>query len=323
MIKCKKCGRENDDSFFYCIDCGNELLKENKPIKKPPPSESKTNKKPSSTITRAAVSKTPEKTQSCPHCRAVVSTDSIFCTECGLRLDQPISKGRTVFMHQATQAEERELKVRLVLIKPDGTEAESYTMRGGKMTIGQTGQTISFPNDPYVSTAHAEISFQSNKLTIKDLDSTNGVYWKITDQTQIYPGAYFRIGRQLLRLELPGECRTHRTKSDLNDDSRYWAGPPSQPWARLVQVLDEGKIGEIHLLMEPEILIGREEGEVRFALDPFISSRHTTLKNDQGNCYLYDLDSSNGTYLRIQEPKMLVHQDRIQVGNQVLKIDIE
>jgi len=25
MLKCSKCGRENDDSFTFCLDCGNPL----------------------------------------------------------------------------------------------------------------------------------------------------------------------------------------------------------------------------------------------------------------------------------------------------------
>ena len=81
---------------------------------------------------------------------------------------------------------------------------------------------------------------------------------------------------------------------------------------------------DMHLypLTQPELIIGREEGEVRFPEDGFISSRHCMLINKGGDCYLRDLGSSNGTYLRIRKSHALKSDDRVQIGNQVLKISI-
>ncbi|MBW1871542.1 MAG: FHA domain-containing protein, partial [Deltaproteobacteria bacterium] len=101
-----------------------------------------------------------------------------------------------------------------------------------------------------------------------------------------------------------------------------WGSPPPKVWARLVQVLEGGKIGEIHLLTQAEVIIGREDGEIRFPEDGFISSRHCLLRNKDGDCFIRDLGSSNGTYLRIRDSQELVNDDRIQIGNQVLKVDI-
>ena len=179
-----------------------------------------------------------------------------------------------------------------------------------------------FPKDPYISPRHADLVFKDEKLTITDLDSLNGIYYRMTGEVQIYPGTYFRIGRQLLRLEVPGDFQQMNIEAPQGDDSTFWGSPPPQVWARLVQVLEGGKIGEIHLLTQPELIIGREEGEVRFPEDGFISSRHCMLINKGGDCYLRDLGSSNGTYLRIRKSHALKSDDRVQIGNQVLKISI-
>jgi pSer/pThr/pTyr-binding forkhead associated (FHA) protein len=181
---------------------------------------------------------------------------------------------------------------------------------------------IMFPKDPFISPRHAEILFQDNRLTIVDLDSLNGVFRKMTDETQIFPGTYFRIGRQLLRLEVPGDVQPLSVPPPEGDDSMFWGSPIPQVWSRLVQVLEGGKIGTIHLLTQAEVMLGREEGEIRFPDDGFVSSRHCLLVNKEGNCTLRDLGSSNGTYLRIPKSHELVHQDHIQIGNQVLKIDL-
>jgi pSer/pThr/pTyr-binding forkhead associated (FHA) protein len=226
-----------------------------------------------------------------------------------------------MFMHQASPEAVQKPRARLVLIKPDGSEGTVFSL-AEKTAIGRTQGVIMFPKDPYISPRHAEIQFKDGQLHIQDLDSLNGVYRRMTSEERIVPGTYFRIGRQLLRLEVPGEFQDLPTQAAEGDDSQFWGSPSPHVWARLVQVLEGGKIGEIHLLTQAEVIIGRVDGEVRFPEDAFISSRHCQLVNREGDCCLEDLGSSNGTYLRIPGEHALQHGDRIQIGNQVLRLDI-
>ncbi len=159
-------------------------------------------------------------------------------------------------------------------------------------------------------------------MTVVDLQSLNGVYHRMKTETQINPGTCFRIGRQLLRLEAPAEFQQMPFDKPENDDSTFWGSPPPEIWARLGTVLAGGNIGEIHLLTQAQVFIGREEGDIKFPEDGFVSSRHCVVENKDGACFLRDLGSSNGTYLRIVDHCSLDHDDRIQIGNQVLKIDI-
>jgi pSer/pThr/pTyr-binding forkhead associated (FHA) protein len=232
------------------------------------------------------------------------------------------TKGRTMFMHVATEAVEQKKKARMILVKPDGSEGTVFNLAAEKTTLGRSEGTIQFPKDPYISPRHASILFKDEQLTIVDLQSLNGIYRRMTTETNIAPATYFRVGRQLLRLEAPAEYQQMPFESPEGDDSKFWGSPPPQIWARLVQVLEGGKIGEIHLLTEAEVIIGREEGVIRFPEDGFVSSRHCKLVNREGACFLMDFGSSNGTYVRIEDHCSLDHGDRIQIGNQVLKVDI-
>jgi pSer/pThr/pTyr-binding forkhead associated (FHA) protein len=47
------------------------------------------------------------------------------------------------------------------------------------------------------------------------------------------------------------------------------------------------------------------------------------LANREGDCFLRDLGSSNGTFLRVQKSQPLTANDRIQIGTQVLRIDLD
>ncbi|MBW2703428.1 MAG: FHA domain-containing protein [Deltaproteobacteria bacterium] len=227
-----------------------------------------------------------------------------------------------MFMHVATPSVEKSRRARLVLIKPDGREGTVFNL-APKTIIGRTHGSIMFPKDPYIGPRHAELVFDDQGLRIQDLDSLNGIYRKMTEEERIIPGTYFRVGRQLLRLEVPGEFQRMDFKPVEGDDSQFWGSPPPRVWARLVQVLEGGRIGEIHLLTQAEVTIGRSDGEVRFPEDGFISSRHCRLLNKDGDCYLEDLSSSNGTYLRIQGTHVLDSGNHIQIGNQVLRAEIE
>ncbi|MBN2497414.1 MAG: FHA domain-containing protein, partial [Deltaproteobacteria bacterium] len=258
----------------------------------------------------------------CPSCGTAIKPDDAFCASCGHNLKEAPKGGSTMFMHTASPDAEVKKRARLVLIKPDGSEGTVFTL-AEKTTIGRSQGTIMFPKDPYISPRHAELQYADGKLRILDLTSLNGVYRRMTGQEPIVPGTYFRIGRQLLRLEVPGEFQPLQFKKAEGDDATFWGSPPPQIWARLVQVLEGGKIGEIHLLSLAEVTIGREDGSVRFPEDGFISSRHCMLLNRDGDCMLRDLDSSNGTYLRIQGHHDLAEGDRIQIGNQVLRVEID
>jgi len=356
MIKCSKCGRENDDSFTFCLDCGtglqpgtDEAAKDTAPTAQPAPKEAApaTEPKPAAPAPKPAVPAAEPKPAApaaepkpaapaseskpaaaeaeateCPKCGGKLLADDTFCSSCGHRVGEETAKGRTQFMHVATPDIANKPRARLILVKPDGTEGTVFNLAAEKTTIGRTHGIIMFPKDPYISPRHADLVFKEGELSVTDLDSLNGIYYRMTGEEQIFPGTYFRIGRQLLRLEVPGDFQQMNIEAPQGDDSTFWGSPPPQVWARLVQVLEGGKIGEIHLLTQPELIIGREDGEVRFPEDGFISSRHCMLINKDGDCHLRDLGSSNGTYLRIRKTQKLKTDDRVQIGNQVLKINI-
>lgn len=70
--------------------------------------------------------------------------------------------------------------------------------------------------------------------------------------------------------------------------------------------------------LEGEVVIGRDEGGLRFPADKAMSGRHARLRVDAGTCVLEDDDSRNGTALngtRVRA-EVLCHGDRIRMGNQ-------
>jgi len=76
-------------------------------------------------------------------------------------------------------------------------------------------------------------------------------------------------------------------------------------------------------LGEQAILIGRADDSTLVLTDDFASSRHARLTNRNGQWYVEDLGSTNGTYLdqqRVQGPLLVSPGQPIRIGQTVLEL---
>lgn len=70
--------------------------------------------------------------------------------------------------------------------------------------------------------------------------------------------------------------------------------------------------------IQDEITLGRHNSNDIYIKDPFVSKEHFRIVEDEGEYYLEDLDSANGTYLnkeRVEDVVKLFNGDTIRVGN--------
>ena len=78
-----------------------------------------------------------------------------------------------------------------------------------------------------------------------------------------------------------------------------FGSPPREPWGRLIQLVPSGGYRDVRHLAGDEIVLGREEGDIVFRDDAFMSRRHAAVTWDGRAAQLTDLGSSNGTFVRI------------------------
>jgi len=145
---------------------------------------------------------------------------------------------------------------------------------------------------------------------------------RITRPEAVFPGDRFLLGHHLLRLEnIPPEGR----EPELGADGVRGFGTPLQPaWGRLRLIGPGGAEAETHYLRHPQVLFGRELGDIVFPADPFVSWQHAQLSMElrEGgmSVTLTDLRSANGTYLRAREDVMLQPGDMFRVGDQIFRV---
>jgi pSer/pThr/pTyr-binding forkhead associated (FHA) protein len=87
-----------------------------------------------------------------------------------------------------------------------------------------------------------------------------------------------------------------------------------------ISMLDaEGNVSRTVTMEGPEATIGRADGEIRFSDDVFMSPVHASIAFRDGQLFVRDLGSRNGTWLYALEPYKLQDGDTILVGSQLLR----
>jgi pSer/pThr/pTyr-binding forkhead associated (FHA) protein len=87
-----------------------------------------------------------------------------------------------------------------------------------------------------------------------------------------------------------------------------------------IAILDaDGNVARTVTMEGPEATIGRADGEIRLCDDVFLSPVHASIAWRDGQLFVRDLGSRNGTWLYQLEPYKLQDGDTILVGSQLIR----
>ena len=206
------------------------------------------------------------------------------------------------------------LRGRLVLLRRDGSDGETITMTGeSSFDIGRSEGGRTFPDDVYMATRHARFILQGGGVRVRSLDQTNGVLIQIREPFELQSGDVFYMGRELLRFEmLPSEERD--PPPVFEHGVRLFGTTPRESWGRLRQLTSTGTTRDLWHLCRSEVRIGREEGDIVFPDDEFMSRRHAVVTRHGNRVRIEDQHSSNGTYVRLRGDRELQASDVLRIG---------
>jgi pSer/pThr/pTyr-binding forkhead associated (FHA) protein len=208
----------------------------------------------------------------------------------------------------------------LVAVNRDGTDGATVEVTGETFDIGRTDGSLNFAEDPYLAPRHARLLTAGGKVTLRPIDSVNGVYLRVHGANDLAPGDQFLVGKELLRYE-PLAAEERDPPSLVEHGVRFFGSSPREAWGRLRQLTVSGTTRDIWHLVRPELVLGREEGDVTFPDDEFMSRRHAAVKRVGAKAKLEDLNSSNGTYLRIRGDRELKPGDILRMGDQLMRFE--
>lgn len=256
----------------------------------------------------------------CPSCNKPVEAGHLFCKSCGTRMDQPPQPAEaSVAVDQRTHVTAARMG-KLVLIRADRTDGSMFPLYEGVNSFGRDDTDISFPQDDFLAPRHLDVHVEPGRVRIHPYPTVNGTFYRIRSAVHLASGDQFRIGQQLLQIELADAIAEM-----LNEDGLEPVGAalPGQVWGRLLVLVGPDTVASAFLLSGDEIVLGRETGHITFPRDGYVSGRHAALRRShEGTVSLVDLGSSNGTYYRTKGETMLASGDMLLAGQQLFRVQL-
>jgi pSer/pThr/pTyr-binding forkhead associated (FHA) protein len=299
----------------------------------------------------------PASTVACPRCGTQTPLGFAFCQQCGFqmqptpaeparpsapqiaphlspKLDTPIDPhAGTLAQDEPSPAVQRAQAGAprpqpsaawgtAVLVNRDGSDGQRFPLAGEYLLVGRAGADIAFDEDRFLARQHARIERAGDgAVTIQPMDTLNGVFRKADAPVALVDGMTILVGREVLRYE-----RVEAEESKIHPLVRHgvalFGSPPREPWGRFVQLVPSGGHRDVRHLSGEEIVLGREEGDIVFRDDAFMSRRHAAVTWDGQRALITDLGSSNGTFVRIAGSTALRHGDHVRMGDQLLRIEL-
>lgn len=322
MNICQRCGKENQAHYKFCLGCGAPMPESSAGAKEAPIKIEQTSKKnewvsapmaaapvpheptaPGANNPKASTSKI-----TCPKCNAENEPNFKFCSSCGASLVASIKPP------VETKSEDTVSSL-LMQVKPDGSIGETMPLKHG-LTIGRTA-TGPFVSDMFLSPKHATFSVQGKKVSVKDENSLNGVYYRLQaeEAVELKPGAVFRIGQEILRFDTLSEG-TKKNNVEVHGSVREPA------LGKVSLVIGRQSVGNAFVIPKEGCHLGRERGNLLFPEDGYVSGLHCRIFHDGKSVKLMDLGSSNGTFMRIANDFNVSDGTLLLMGQQLLKVQL-
>lgn len=251
----------------------------------------------------------------CRSCGAVCPRTNKYCGFCAAYLGNFTSK------RQFTDVELNNinLDIALICINEDSSDGVRIPLKFNETILGRSGDSR-FPSDAFLSPRHCRLLVEGRQLFVEDLDSLNGTFIRVRSEIKLQPGDCFLAGRQLLRFERFEQVVSNKARSV--DGTRYMGSPSYGGDFKLVQIGVGNITQNVYCLSEGGAIFGRETGDIIFNRDRFMSGRHAQIyPREDGNYYLLDLNSSNGTWMKLNGKTQLNHGDLIFLGQQLFRIE--
>jgi pSer/pThr/pTyr-binding forkhead associated (FHA) protein len=339
-VTCTYCGRDNEAGAQFCIDCG-------KPLGKPSGIKAAAAVWSARGVHQAGHEAVAPEVGACPFCGAHANEGLPFCPQCGRRLTAPgsgpscarcaspltpdtrfcatcgapFTEASQGLVRTSPSGHRTGGTITLVLLDETGTVMRRFDGRGAAVTIGRQEGDLRFPDDPFLSPLHAKISWERDRLVVRDLGSRNGTWVYLRAPHLLADGDLLLIGSQVIRFRRLGYPGPHAPDADAT--KRMGSLIPSADIASLTQLRSDGSARDV-LQLSPgrDVQIGRERGDWTFPYDPSMSAVHATVRSEDADFVVIDANSRNGVALSARGDVALRHESRVLVGDKLLRVEL-
>ncbi len=180
-----------------------------------------------------------------------------------------------------------------------GTPVDAAVVPRGQMLDVGRGCAGPWAGDVYLDDLHARLLTDVHGVRIIDPGSRGGVWLRQSGPAWLRDGDWFRVGEQFF-------C--------------YDAPTVAEPYGRLHLIDRELRFGpgiEIHGVT----VMGRDASDVVLMHDPFVSAQHCRILPRDDGAVLEDLDSSNGTWVRLRNGDLIPFGAVVAIGRSLYRVE--
>ena len=340
MKACPSCGSRNEERSLFCNDCGLRLPEDGKagPVGEgstavaDPRTSSMHGAPPSSlgmppNATPVAPARVPSTTGVCAQCgyKFPGGVAVSWCPGCGSLLDGGTSTSTANIpsaapaVVSAVTAAPPPAGWELVLLKA-GERLDRFHLRRPETVLGRTAGEVLFPDDPLLSPRHAVVAYRPPSFWIEDAGSQNGVFLRLQEARRLRSGDILNLGSLVMRFVAAGAGpRSTALLPPAGGVKPFGSGRERERGA-LVRILQDGSDGPSYPLTPSRTILGRKSGHLVFPDDLLLSRQHAQFFERDGEMWVEDLQSSNGTLLRIREPVAIEKGTVIRIGDVTLEV---
>ena len=208
---------------------------------------------------------------------------------------------------------------KLVLVRGQSQYGSQWRLQAGETVLGRSDGMVLFPDDEALAHRHCKLVFRGSDLWLEPEVTTNGVFLRVREPVRLQTGDEVVVGAQRLQV-LADEDRPVRIPADPQTRTLGSLVKQAPPISLLRIGIDDAH-NEVFHRCQRLLTLGRNNCDVNFPRDSFVSERHAQITHD-GGLILEDLRSRNGTYLRALAPVKLHHGDLVLLGDKVLRVEL-
>jgi hypothetical protein len=199
------------------------------------------------------------------------------------------------------------------LLLPEG-DRRSVELGKRPVVLGSGLDELGLSGDPRLGAAEAQLTVHEGRLFIEPSAKSANVYRRIDREVKLREGDVILIG------DIAAMFVSAGAPSAAEGTRQVVGGSANAPCGRLVFLRRDGSAGPVHDLPAGKTVLGRTDGHLNFPQDSRLSRRHALFfASDQG-VTLEDMESRNGTYLRVRERTELRPEDALRIGSAGLQI---
>lgn len=259
----------------------------------------------------------------CPNCGSAVPTGFAFCGHCGSRMaaEEPPPPPPPPPPSRVPTGQTEGSGLRVIVLRGPVAEGSTFPLRSGRNSIGRTAE-VAFAADSTLDDVHIIVEATGGEAKIVDVPGQSGVWRRIREPVNLRSGETIFAGEQYLIVRR-GDDAPREFLEDAGEVPEETFGTPlPAPQVHVTQLLTGGLPGRVASTDKGSLSIGRENCDLSFPQDRFMSGRHLRLERAGDDIALVDVGSLNGTFAPVSEtPVALQVGDEVMVGSVLFRID--